>query len=185
MFGALMIVGSLLCGMAFSIVATVTEAGEGEVPVDRLHDLGNLLLVFVMLWAYLSFSQYLIIYAGNTAEDVPFYVHRTEGGWQQIALALIVLHFAAPFTVLITRRTKRSPRALRAVALGILAMHLVEIFWFVAPNFTGGKLRVGWLDVAVPVGVGGVWVLWFMRRLRAFSAPALAARPVATAGRAT
>jgi hypothetical protein len=179
MFGALMIVGSLLCGMAFSIVAVVTEAGEGEVPRDRLHDLGNLLLVFVMLWAYLSFSQYLIIYAGNMAEDVPFYVHRTEGGWQEIALALIVLHFAAPFTVLITRRTKRSPRALRAVALGILAMHLVEIFWFIAPNSTGGKLRVGLLDVAAPLGVGGVWALWFMRRLRAFSTPARAGRPAA------
>jgi hypothetical protein len=178
LFGALVIVGSLLSGMAFNIVTVVTEADEGEVPRDRLHDLGNLLLVFTMLWAYLSFSQYLIIYAGNTAEDVPFYYHRTEGGWQQVALGLIVLHFAVPFTVLITRRTKRSPRALRAVAVGMLVMRLVELFWFIAPNF-GHGLRVGLLDVAAPLGVGGLWVLWFMRRLRAVSTPAIATHSVA------
>src|SRR5262249_9055487 len=77
LFGALLIVGSLLGGMAFSIVTVTSEGDEEDVPIDRLHDLGNLLLVFVMLWAYLSFSQYLIIYAGNMAEDIPFYVHRT------------------------------------------------------------------------------------------------------------
>jgi hypothetical protein len=185
MFGAIVVVGSLLGGMAFSIVAVVTETPEGELPLDRLHDLGNLLLVFTMLWAYLSFSQYLIIYAGNTAEDVPFYVYRTERGWEQIARALIVLHFAVPFTVLLTRRTKRSPRALRAVAVGMLIMRVVELFWFIAPSVGGHELRVGLLDVAAPVGVGGIWVLWFMRRMRAFSAPVTPASSAVAAGGAT
>lgn len=181
MFGALLVVGSLLVGMAFSIVWITSDTSEKELSIDRLHDLGNLLLVFTMLWAYLSFSQYLIIYAGNMAEDVPFYVHRSEGGWQHVSLGLIALHFAVPFVVLITRRTKRSPRALRTVALGILFMHLVEIFWFVAPNFYGHDMHVHWMDVAAPIGVGGLWVFWFSRRLRAFSAPVIAA-PAAAGG---
>src|SRR5207249_4755311 len=145
-------VGSLVGGMAFSIVVVTTETREEDVPIDRLHDLGNLLLVFIMIWAYFSFSQYLIIYAGNLAEDVPFYVHRTLGGWQYVALGLIALHFATPFTVLLTRRTKRSPRSLRAVAIGLLVMRLVELFWFVAPNFYGPNVRVSWMDLAAPVG---------------------------------
>src|SRR5262249_36617469 len=154
-----------------------------DIDRGRLHDLGNLLLVFTMLWAYLSFSQYLIIYAGNMAEDIPFYVHRTEGGWQHVALGLIVLHFAVPFVVLITRRTKRSPRAPRAAPLGSLFMHRVEIFWLVAPNFYGHALPVHWVALPAPLGVGGLWVFWSSRRLRAFSPPAIASP--APAGGAT
>jgi hypothetical protein len=166
MFGLLVVVGSMLGALCFSIVV-VTSEGDDDISKDRLHDLGKLLLVFVMLWAYLSFSQYLIIYAGNMAEDVPFYVHRAHGGWQHVALGLIVLHFAVPFVVLLTRRTKRSPKALRAVAIGILAMRFVELFWFVAPNFHGQRIRVGLLDVAAPIGIGGLWLFYFSRRLRA------------------
>ena len=185
MFGALLVVGSLLGGMAFSIVTVTSETRDDQVPIGRLHDLGNLLLVFTMLWAYLSFCQYLIIYAGNMAEDIPFYVHRTEGGWQHVAQGLIVFHFAVPFVVLITRRTKRSPRALRAVALGILFVHLVEIFWFVAPNFYGPDMHVSGMDLCAPVGIGGLWMYWFSRRLRAFSVPVIAAPPGAAAGGTT
>jgi hypothetical protein len=172
MFGLLVIVGSLLSGIAFCIVFVTTFRDEEAVSIDRLHDLGRLLLVFVMLWAYLSFSQYLIIYGANLAEEVPFYVHRQEGGWQQIALALIVLHFGVPFVVLLTRRTKRSPRALRAVAIGILAMRLVEIFWIAAPTFRGHHFEVRILDISAPVLLGGLWLFWFLRRLSAFAGAA-------------
>jgi hypothetical protein len=170
MFGLLVIVGSLLGALCFSILVVTSETSEEDISKDRLHDLGKLLLVFVMLWAYLSFSQYLIIYAGNMAEDVPFFVHRSHGGWQHLALGLIVLHFAVPFVVLLTRRTKRSPKALRAVAVGILGMRLIELFWFAAPNFRGHHIKVTFLDVAAPVGIGGFWLFWFSRRLRALDA---------------
>jgi hypothetical protein len=195
MFGLLVIVGSMLSGMAFTIVAvtsgwwrppaatTPPNDAEPELPIGALHDLGNLMLVFVLVWAYFSFSQYLIIYAGNLAEETPWYIHRTEGGWQHVSLALIVLHFAVPFAVLLTRRTKRSPKALRVVALGILAMRLVELFWFVAPNFYGHHLRVHFLDVAAPIGVGGLWLFWFSRKRAAFGGPRARAAAAAPAPR--
>ena len=139
---------------------------DGEaVPVDPLHDLGNLLLVFVMLWAYVSYSQYLIIYAGNIAEETPWYVQRTAGGWQGMALTLIILHFAVPFLVLISRRSKRSPQILGALAGGLLLMRLIEVFWTLAPNFYGPSLTVHWMDLVSPVAIGGLWAAFFLHRL--------------------
>ena len=179
MFGLLVIVGAMLAGMAFTIVV-VTSAAEGEeLVVGALQDLGNLMLVFVMLWAYFSFSQYLIIYAGNLAEETPWYLHRTAGGWQHLALGLILLHFCVPFTLLLSRRTKRNPSIIRVVALGLLGMRLVELYWFAAPNFYGHHLRVHWMDLAAPIGVGGIWLYWFSRRMTAFAAASVPATKAA------
>jgi len=177
MFGLLVIVGALLSGMAFTILIVTSAEEEREIPIGALHDLGNLMLVFVLIWAYFSFSQYLIIYAGNMAEETPWYVHRTEGGWQHLALGLIVLHFAVPFVVLLSRRTKRTPKVVRVVALGVLAMRLVELFWFAAPNFYGHHLHVHWMDITAPIGLGGIWLYYFSRRMAAFGAPAAPAKP--------
>lgn len=166
LFGFLLFAGQLLSALAFVVVVLRAHAeSEGlDLNVDALHDVGNFLLVAVMLWAYLSFSQYLIIYAGNMAEDVPFYVHRQEGGYKRIAQALIALHFIAPFLILLSRRTKRSPRVLAALALFLFAMRFVEIYWLVMPNFNAHALTLHWMDVAAPVGIGGVWLWVFLRR---------------------
>src|SRR5207237_1157071 len=84
---------------------------------DHFHDLGNLLLAFTMLWAYMQFSQYLIIWSGNVAEETPFYIYRTHHGWGAIAIILIIFHFFIPFILLLNRRTKRTPRILAIVGL--------------------------------------------------------------------
>lgn len=167
MFPVIVIVGQLLSAQCFVIAMLVFEKKKtaGEVPIDPLHDLGNLLLLFVMLWAYVSYSQYLIIYAANMAEDVTFYVHRSAGGWQSVAFGLIVLHFAVPFLVLLSRRSKRSPQILGALAGGLLLMRLVEIFWVVGPNFSGDHVSVHWMDLAGFVAIGGLWGAYFFYRL--------------------
>ncbi len=169
MFPVIVIVGQLLSAQCFVILLLVFEKRRtgGVVPVDPLHDLGNLLLLFVMLWAYVSYSQYLIIYAANMAEDVTFYAHRSAGGWQLVAFALIVLHFAVPFLILISRRSKRSPQMLGALALGLLVMRFVELFWVTAPNFYGHHVNIHWMDLAAFVGVGGLWAAYFFHRLSA------------------
>jgi hypothetical protein len=166
MFPVIVIVGQMLGAIAFAVCLMILEkhrAGD-DVPIPALHDLGNLMLVFVMLWAYTSFSQYLIIYSGNLAEDTPFYVHRTDGGWQAVALALVLLHFAVPFLLLLSRRTKQSPRLLGALAAFLLVMRLVELFWTAAPNFYGHHLHLHWLDIAMPLGIGAVWLAFFFHR---------------------
>ena len=169
MFPVIVIVGMLLSAQCLVIGMLIFEKKQtgGKVPIDPLHDLGNLLLLFVMLWAYVSYSQYLIIYAGNMSEDVPFYVHRSTGGWQAVAFGLIVLHFAVPFLVLISRRSKRSPQILGSLAAGVLVMRFVEIFWVVAPEFYGHQVTLHWMDLVAWVAIGGIWCAFFLHRLSA------------------
>ncbi len=167
-YGFLFIVGDVLATLAFSICMVSIVAGRDPLSrianAGRFHDLGNLLLAFVMLWAYISFSQYLIIWSGNLKEEIPWYLHRTRQGWVVIALALIVLHFAVPFVLLLSRRTKRGVRTLVGVAAFLLLMRWVDLYWLVAPNFHQHGLYLHWMDLAAPVGIGGIWLAAFLGR---------------------
>ncbi|MEW6299069.1 MAG: hypothetical protein AB1671_15240 [Thermodesulfobacteriota bacterium] len=170
-YGILWMVGQVLTALAFVIVALRLLANQeplaGVLTRSHFHDLGNLLLAFVMLWAYVSFSQFLIIWSGNLTEEIPWYLRRLHGGWQEVGIALITYHFALPFLVLLTRRAKQSPLALACVAGGLLLMRLIDVFWFIAPEFhptVGGALHL--LDVLALVGIGGIWLGGFIGHLK-------------------
>src|SRR5262249_59773616 len=106
--------------VAAAVVLSRSEPMAHVYRADHFHDLGKLLLAFVMLWAYFNFSQYLIIYSGNLVEEIPYYVIRTSGGWGVVALILVVFHFALPFALLLFPHLKRRGNRLLAVALSIL-----------------------------------------------------------------
>jgi hypothetical protein len=129
-------------------------------------DLGKLLLAFVMLWAYFSFSQFLIIWAGNLPEEIPFFANRLRGGWQYVSLAILVGHFALPFVLLLSRDLKRRPHLLAQVAIAILVMRVIDLIWIVEPMFPHRRFPIHWMDVALPVGLAGVWLFLFARNLR-------------------
>jgi hypothetical protein len=118
-----------------------------------------------MLWAYFSFSQYLIIWSGNLPHEISWYVHRSDTSWQLLAVALIVFHFAVPFALLLSRRIKREGQLLVRVAMLILAARLLELFWLIAPDFHHG-LSVSWLDVVLPLSLGAIWTGCFIYQLR-------------------
>jgi hypothetical protein len=166
-FGLLTIVGQSATGIAFLIVVLAllrrTSPMRDVITPDRVHDLGNLLLTCVVLWSYISFAQFLVIWMGNTQEDIVWFIHRTHGGWWWVSLALILLHFAAPFVLLLFQRAKRDPRALAMIAAGVLLMRAVDNLWMVAP--TGPTHDPGplyWLDFVTPFGVGGIWFAYFL-----------------------
>ena len=139
-YGPMIIVGDALATLAMTIVVALLLASArpmSEIATPgRLNDLGNLLLAFVMLWAYMAFCQFLIIWAGNLSEEIPWYLRRTRGGWQWVALALILFHFFLPFFVLLMRSSKRQSKFLLRVALWVLFMHWVDLIWLVVPAST-------------------------------------------------
>jgi hypothetical protein len=174
-YGVLFIVGWTLSALAFTIVLMARVSGEA--PFDRalqpvtVHDLGKLLLAFTMLWAYVNFSQFLIVWSGNVSEETPFYLRRLQGGWQVIAIALLLFHFALPFALLLSRPLKRSARALSAVAWLMLLMQLVDLYWLIGPDLHGHgpaapPLHLSWMDLAAVAGIGGLWLYLFARQAR-------------------
>lgn len=169
-FGILFMGGQALSAIAFVTAITVVLAGSkpmSEIIAPRhLHDLGKLMLAFVMLWAYFAFSQFLIIWSGNLPEETPWYFHRLQSGWKWVGLILILFHFVLPFLLLLSRDLKRNGRRLAIVALVVIVMRLVDLFWLIAPEFSREAFQVHWMDVAAPVGLGGIWVAFFTWQLR-------------------
>lgn len=169
MFGLLFIAGEGLSALAFLICLLVILGSRpplSDVLTHRhLHDIGNLLLTFVMVWAYFSFSQLLVIWSGNLPEEIPWYVNRFGGGWQYIGVALVLLHFALPFALLLSRDLKRDFRLLRGVAVVVIVMRFVDLYWMVAPDFHKRHFAVSWMDFLAPIGLGGIWLAAFLWQL--------------------
>jgi hypothetical protein len=169
MYGLLIIAGQGLSSLAFLITLMVAlstfEPMRGVLTHRHLHDLGKLLLALVMVWAYFSFSQFLIIWAGNLPEEIPWYLARLRGGWQYMALALVVCHFALPFALLLSRDIKRNFRLLRGVAVFVIFMRLVDLYWVIEPEFNKGRLVFSWMDIVAPVGMVGIWLAYFFVQL--------------------
>jgi hypothetical protein len=137
----------------------------------RLHDLGNLTLAFVMLWAYMSFMQFLIIWSGNLPEEIPWYLRRTQGFWLLVASALVLFHFFLPFFVLLMRESKRQGRYLLGVGLLILAMRWVDLIWLVIPySADPTNPRIPWMELPLSLialaGIGGICTAVFVARLK-------------------
>lgn len=171
MFGVIFIGGQGLGAIAFSILMIGALAGSKPfsetVSVTQLHDLGKLLLAFVMLWAYFSFSQFLIIYSANLPEEIPFYLERFHGGWGWLSLALALFHFVLPFTLLLSADIKRNRRTIMMVAGLVLAARSLDLIWHVGPMFhhTPG-FPIHWMDVAAVAGLGGIWLFFCARNLK-------------------
>jgi hypothetical protein len=168
-FGMLFMAGQGLSSMAFLVTLMVLLSYRrpmSDVLTPRhLHDLGKFLLMLVMVWAYFSFSQFLIIWAGNLPDEIPWYLERLKGGWQYLALALVLGHFALPFALLLSRDLKRNFKLLASLAVFILFMRYVDIFWLVTPDFAKGAFHLSWVDITAPIGIGGVWLAHFLRQL--------------------
>lgn len=151
-------VGQALLAFAFCIPLVVRRN-----PQSPLVDLGNLLLMFVLLWAYLTFSQFLIVWSADLPEEVPWYLARSRGGWEWVILALVLLHFAVPFFVLLSRGSKQDARMLSGVAASLVVLRFLDLYWNVAPAFSPGRFEFHWLDAALMLVLGVVWWIAFRR----------------------
>jgi hypothetical protein len=168
-YGFIYVAAWSLSALAFTVA--VMAALAKHKPMNRIvgqshfQDLGKLLLALVMLWSYFAFSQFLIIWSGNLPEEISWYIPRIHGAWGAIALAVIILHFAFPFLFLLSRSFKRDSGKLVIVAVLILVMRLIDLFWMIAPNFTGEHFHISWMDLVAPIAMGGLWLGVFARAL--------------------
>jgi hypothetical protein len=168
-YGFLYVAGQLISSMSFMIAIVVllsrTEPFSSVLQKRHLHDLGKLLLAFVMLWAYFDFSQLLIIWSGNQPEEISFYRTRLYGGWGVVAVIVVVFHFFIPFFLLLSQDVKRNAKVLPKIAMWLIFMRLVDLFWMTRPEFTS-RAAPTWLDLVLPIALGGLWLGFFAFNLK-------------------
>jgi hypothetical protein len=187
LFGFLMIAAQGLCALAFTIIAATflfrREPMSGILKPYHFHDLGKLMFAFVMIWAYFNFSQYLLTFAANLAEEVPYMITRTTNGWGYLALFLILFHFFVPWLLLLSRDTKRNPYRLVNLAIWMLIVKYADFFMMISPEFSaegpnlhllpagsGGEhvshLFAHWVDPFAVLAIGGLWTWMFLSELK-------------------
>jgi hypothetical protein len=168
-YGFLFVAGQLISSMALMIAVVVLLARSGPLSgvlqPRHIHDLGKLLLAFVMLWAYFSFSQLLIIWSGNQPEEITFYRTRLYSEWGVVAVLVLIFHFFVPFFLLLSRDLKRNTNLLPKVALWLIFMRLVDLFWMTRPEFTPNAWPNLW-DLAAVLALGGLWFFVFAGQLK-------------------
>jgi hypothetical protein len=167
-YGLLILIGEVLSAMCFAVVIErilVRYKPMSELlRPDFVHDHGKWMMAFTMVWAYFSFSQWIIIWAGNLPDEISWYMTRLSGGWALVGLWLAVFHFAVPFALLLSRPFKRDITKLVWLAVWLMLMRYVDLFWIIEPNFSA-RFRVSLADVVVPVAMGGLWLAYFFRNL--------------------
>ena len=172
MYGVIFIAGQGISTLAFAILVCAWLRKDEQFgklfSTSHFHDLGTLMFAFSMFWTYTSFSQYLIIWSGNIAEETPWYLHRTGHGWQNVAITLVVLSWFLPFILLLQRRLKQQAHLLVGVAVVVLIARFVDVYWQIAPAFHHeGFTAPHWMDLVMPFAIGGFWVALFAWLLKA------------------
>jgi hypothetical protein len=169
-FGLIILIGEVLSAMCFAVVVERIlfnyKPMSDMLKPDFVHDHGKWMLAFIMVWAYFSFSQWLIIWAGNLPNEITFYLKRLSYGWGWIGLILVLFHFAVPFALLLSRPLKRDIRKLVWLATWLMVMRWLDLLWIIEPNFSQA-LNITIADIVVPIAIGGLWLAYFFRNLAA------------------
>lgn len=168
-FGVYVFSGTVLSILSFMTLIAIYLRKRGiltdTITVEHYYDLGKLLFAFTVFWAYIAFSQFFLIWYANIPEETVWFLHRWEGSWKYVTLSLVVGHFVVPFLVLLNREPKRSPMLLGIMSLWILAIHFIDLQWLVLPNLHHGGMHPSWLDLTTMMGIGGIFLWLFWRRL--------------------
>jgi hypothetical protein len=168
-YGFLYVAGQLISSMSLMICVVVllsrTPVFASVLKPRYLHDLGKLLLAFIMLWAYFSFSQLLIIWSGNAPEEISFYRSRLYGEWGYVSVIILVFHFFVPFFLLLSRDLKRNPSLITKVAAWMILMRFVDLYWLTRPEFTPNAMPSLW-DLGAVLALGGLWLFYFAWQLQ-------------------
>ena len=168
MYGVYFFAGCTVTSFALLTVLSLIFQSKGYlrgvVTDEHLHDLGKLMFAFTIFYAYIAFCQYFLIWYGNLPEETMYYLHRWEGGWKPVSLLIVFGRFVIPFIILLSRHPKRMPFVLGAMAVWIIFMQYVDLYWSVMPELHHEGLAIHWLDIACFLGVFGVYGAVIARR---------------------
>ena len=164
-YGLLFLIQHALAALGFVLLLLAslskTPPLSKIVKADNIHDYGKFMLAFVMIWAYFSFSQFLIIWSANLPEEIPWYLERMQHGWEWFSILLLVGQFFLPFFLLLSRDLKRTAGRVAIVAALVLVMRYVDFYWNVMPALNHETPMPHWTNFATVIGLGGVWVSLF------------------------
>jgi hypothetical protein len=170
-FGVLALGGQGLATLALTLMVLAAlvkfRPMADVVGVEQVHDLSKLMFAFVLLWAYFSVSQLIIIWSANLPEEIPFYLERLHGPWLYVSVLVLVGQFVLPFLLLLSRGLKRNLQRVKWVAFFIIVMRIVDITWTVGPVFRVDGSSLSWVDFAVTMAIGGLWLAHFWTNLAA------------------
>jgi hypothetical protein len=173
MFAVIMLIGQILVAYAFSVIMLTLFKNHDPIAkaVNRTHyhHLGNLLLTLVLFWTYISFGQLLIIYSGDIPQEIDWYLHRMAGDWKWIIATLALFHFFVPFFLLLFRTVKFHVASLTTLAALLFVMHIIDAYWLVMPTLHQQGVAINWMDFTAPIGIGGLWLTFFLARLKSTS----------------
>lgn len=180
-FGFVSVIAQTLTAMCFTILILWTRADLPEVAAfaksKHFRDLGNMVLMFVILWAYMNFAQYLITWTGNEQPDVAWYVQRTYGGWRVVAGIIIFIHFLVPLMLLLMRPLKENIGRLGTICAALLLLRILDLYWNIGPQAQAdphGGFILSPLDFLAWLGVGGIWYSvfgYFLKQSPQIAAP--------------
>jgi hypothetical protein len=169
MFPILICIGQILSALALVILLLSWAARSSTIALlaseENFHKLGNLLLAFTMMWAYLAFGQLLVIWSGNLPDEISWYLHRISDGWKWIAISIALFHFFVPFFLLLMRPAKKRRRILASIAACVLAAHIVAVWWTIAPSVYTKHFYLGWFAPAAFLAIGGIYSFAFLKNL--------------------
>lgn len=169
-YGMIFVAGQGLAGLCLATVMVIVMSKYA--PMRRvlkpahLNDYGNLMLAFIMLWGWFTFSQWLIVWAGNLPDEISWYLVRLHHGWRYVGFCLLMFYFVFPFLFLLSKNLKRNPKTLMWFAVWMLVMRWADLFWQIEPAFNKDAFHISWLDFVIPIAMGGFWVSLFYYYLR-------------------
>ncbi|MCE9531783.1 MAG: hypothetical protein K8T89_11770 [Planctomycetes bacterium] len=173
MFPLIYCINQLLTCLCFGIALFLTFAANQPSLKAQLRpkfqiDMGSFMLALTLVWCYMNFSQYMLIWIGNLPEEIPYYLKRTNGGWEYVAYFMCIFHFVVPFLLLLFRDVKLHPKRLRAIAIGLIVVCSLDVVWWIEaanPHKDGGPIYL-FMDYAAIVGIGGIWGWLFLNQLK-------------------
>jgi len=162
-YGAGAMLAAVVVLTVLALYLRTQEVLRQEITVEHYHDLGKLMFAFMILWAYMSFSQYFLIWYANIPEETEWFKHRWTGIWKPLSLIVVVGHFGIPFLALMSRPAKRNLAVLAFFSLWLLLMRWLDLYWIVMPTLETESSSVSWIDIPPMLAIGGIFV-WFAWR---------------------